>query len=90
MLSFGLLRALFTSVLGSSCSAVEGGFLAALGEIWPTLFLLSGASVLGIAAIIQEPKKWHFSKKNEGGLMGVGTDLLVGVWSNSNFMYSTN
>lgn len=44
---------------------------------WPSLSLFSGASVLGVAKSIQEPQKWHFTGRNEGGLMGGGRDWSV-------------
>ena len=73
VLRFQLLQGRFTQtlrVLSSPCSAARGVFLQVLEEIWPHLFLFLEASVLGIAKSIQEPKKWPFTDRNEGGLMG--------------------
>lgn len=48
-------------------------------EIWPKLLLFSGASVLGIAKITQEPKKWYFNDGSESSWMRGRRGLLVGV-----------
>jgi hypothetical protein len=49
-LSFQLLQNEFTQllrVISSLCSAVSSTFLELLEEIWPNLFLFSGASISG-------------------------------------------
>ena len=82
MSSLQLLGGRFTQILRalcSPCSAAGGVFLEFLEEIWPPMFPFLGEPVLGTAKSIQEPKKLRFTHSNEGGLMGGGRDLSVGV-----------